>query len=118
METTQVKIRLKDGKETEITVSITKIKDDRHRFSAEEGAAVPALFVFEHQQQHTRLDLSLLEDHLLISFDKDGQQVGVTYCKKHDGGPFEVHNKQRSFLLVRRTEFFNPEILVGISLQG
>lgn len=108
MKTTNVNFLRKDGTSLMITMSVIEIRDDRYRFSEAEAENVPAVYLFRHEHQHSRLDLSLLEDHLLISFDKHDQLVGVTYCGKSGEGPFEVHNKQRTFLLVRRDQFQDP----------
>jgi hypothetical protein len=90
------------GEKEEVIVLVQRIQRDHHRFNGTTAQKVPELFVFHHDQHHTRLDLSELEDHLLLSFDKDKNRVGLTYCKRHDGGPFALHNKQRIFLVIPR----------------
>jgi uncharacterized protein YuzE len=103
-----VMIRRKDGSGEKIAMPVHEILSDRYQFSKEEAAQVPALYLFRHDQQHSRIDLSQLEDHLLISFDKNDQLVGITYCRQSASGPYEVHNKQRIFLLVRRDQIAEP----------
>jgi hypothetical protein len=115
MKTTNVNFLRKDGTNLMITMPVIEIMDDRYRFNKEEAEKVPAVYLFRHEHQHSRLDLSLLDDHLLISFDKHDQLVGVTYCSKSGEGPFEVHNKQRTFMLVRRDQTLDPTEIESIN---
>lgn len=98
MKKTEVIFNLKTGKQLKMNIPVYEIKDDRHKFEMIDS---PCLYIFKHNQQHTRLDLSNLKEVLLYSFDKHSSLVGITYCNQTVKGPYEVHNKQRVFLLLK-----------------
>jgi hypothetical protein len=110
-------VNRKDDTQQLLEVKIRKEETDSYLFSQQDGEEDITLFIFEHNQQHSRLDLSLLADHLLISFDKYQKMVGITYCGNRAKGPFEVHNKQRIFLLVRRGTLDDPMGITSIAIK-
>lgn len=114
MKTKEVMIHRRDGSRMGMIMPVIEINGDRYQFSREEATQVPALYLFRHDQQHSRIDLSLLDDHLLISFDKEVRLVGITFCRQTASGPFEVHNKQRIFLLIRRDQILDPSEIESI----
>jgi uncharacterized protein YuzE len=114
MKTKEILILRRDGSRMRMIMPVIKINGDRYLFSREEAMQVPALYLFCHEQQHSRIDLSLLDDHLLISFDKEDHLVGITFCRQTASGPFEVHNKQRIFLLIRRDQIQEPAEIESI----
>lgn len=117
MKTKEILILRRDGSRMKMIMPVIEINADRYQFSREEATQVPVLFLFRHEQQHSRIDLSLLDDHLLISFDKNDQLVGITFCRQTASGPFEVHNKQRIFLLIRRDQIPEPAEIESITYE-
>lgn len=82
----------------ELEIRCLEVHDSTYRFSGEANTLV--YFKFKHNQRHTRLDLSNLKDHILVSFDKNGRRVTATACCHIADGPYELYNKQRNFLLM------------------
>lgn len=98
-----------DGEEVLDRAHVSTYCQDHYRFRKSECNDKPLLLWFNHDQHHTRLDVTELEDHLLISFDADLMMVGITYCGNKSSAPYVLHNKQRYFLLVRREGIQYPE---------
>lgn len=108
-----IEIKRKNGTVITEIMPVFEFKADHHRFSEQESNIPIAMYFFHHSQHHSRLDLSLLKDHLLVSFDLDYHMVGVGYCGSNYSGPYVVHNKQRTFLLAKRQVLEYPmEILL------
>lgn len=107
-------LHYQDGSSQLHALPFSKISADTYRFAANETSVV-TFFLFDHTQQHSRLDVSLLEDTLIISFDKHHKKVGATYCHRTGTGPFVLHNKQRLFLIGKREEIEAYDNVIAIS---
>lgn len=93
------KVRLSgNGFSKDLNINYIEIYDSAYRFSGEGSGLI--YFAFNHNQRHTRLDLSNLRNRILVSFDKSGRIVTETCCHHTAQGPYELYNKQRNFLLM------------------
>lgn len=111
LKTNEIKVILvrEDNEELLNNTLVSKHDTDHYGFTSNDTARALQLMWFNHNQHHTRLDVSELEDHLLISFDADLLMVGITYCGNRSLGPYILHNKQRYFLIARRDAIVSPE---------
>lgn len=80
-----------------IDMKYIEVHDCTYRFNGK--VSEPILFVFKHEQRHTRLDLTNVKNSCLISFDKYLRVVGFTGVNNLGSGPYELYNKQRVFIL-------------------
>ena len=80
-----------------VDMKYIEVHDCTYRFNGK--VSEPTLFVFKHEQRHTRLDLTNVKNSCLISFDKHMIVVGYTGVNNTGSGPYELYNKQRVFIL-------------------
>ena len=92
-----IEIKLKGEIAKAVDMKYIEVHDCTYRFNGK--VSEPTLFVFKHDQRHTRLDLTNVKNSCLISFDKYLRVVGYTGVNNIGFGPYELYNKQRVFIL-------------------